>query len=101
MRKPSAGIHAHVRLHAEIPLIALLSRKASADRACPPRSWWAARSGQCDIDDQIGRGQIVKALVLAQVIVVGDERLDLGLELAGQASAERKKPENLAATVTT
>jgi hypothetical protein len=58
-------------------------------------------SGQCDIDDQIGRGQIVKALVLAQVIVVGDERLDLGLELAGQVSAERKKPENLAATVTT
>src|SRR3979411_2518627 len=42
VHKPAAGIDAHVRLHAEVPFCPS-SRNASADRACPPRSWWTAR----------------------------------------------------------
>ena len=32
----------------------------------------------------VGRRQVTDALVVAQVIVVGDEGIDLGLEVAGQ-----------------
>ncbi len=38
--------------------------------------------GTAEVD--IGRGQVAQALVVAPVVVVGDEGLDLGLEVAGQ-----------------
>jgi hypothetical protein len=35
------------------------------------------------VEVDVGRGQIIDALVVAQVIVVGDEGFDPNLELAG------------------
>ena len=32
----------------------------------------------------VGRGEIVDALVIAAVVIVGDERRDLSFEIAGQ-----------------
>jgi hypothetical protein len=40
--------------------------------------------GGAAADVDIGRGQVVEALVVPVVIVVVDERLDLRLEVAGQ-----------------
>ena len=40
--------------------------------------------GGCSAEVGVGRGHVVQALVVALVVVVLDEGLDLGLEVAGQ-----------------
>ena len=42
------------------------------------------QDGEPTSEVDVGRGEIVDALVVAAVVVVGDEGFDLGLEIAGQ-----------------